>query len=310
MKRVFVKDVWNYFQYRRICGDDKSLEREIFDADINRPGMELCGYFTEHIYRRIVLLGEKEIVYIGKMSQQAQREAFGYLTNENIPMILISRDLPCPELLLEIAQEKNFPIFSSFAPTSSLIVEIVSFLEEYFAQVDSLHGVLLQIYGRGVLITGESGVGKSEIALELVKKGHILIADDRVDVYRTHNHINGEAPEVLKNMLEIRGIGIIDVTRMFGVASTAEKAQIDYVIHLKKWRENEQFDRMGTDEEFLTVFGLKIPMITIPVSDGRSIAVLVESAVNNFILRSRGINTATIMEERVIDYINKQKEEA
>ncbi len=310
MKRVFVKDVWNYFHYRRICGDDEALNREIFDADINRPGMELCGYFTEHIYRRIVLLGEKEIVYIGTMNQQDQRKAFDYLTNEDIPMILISRDLPCPEILLEIAQEKNFPIFSSFAPTSSLIVEIVSFLEEYFAQVDSLHGVLLQIYGRGVLITGESGVGKSEIALELVKKGHILIADDRVDVYRTHNHINGEAPMVLKNMLEIRGIGIIDVTRMFGIASTADKTQIDYVIHLKKWRENEQFDRMGNDEEYLTVFGLKIPMITIPVSDGRSIAVLVESAVTNFILRNKGFNSAQIMEERVIEYINKQKEES
>ncbi|MDO4378905.1 MAG: HPr(Ser) kinase/phosphatase [Erysipelotrichia bacterium] len=310
MKKVFVKDVWNYFNYRRLCGDDSSLLRQIHDADVNRPGLELSGYFTEHIYRRVVILGEKEIGYIKTMSEQAQKKAFDYLTDDSVPMILISRDLACPDILLEIAQSKNFPIFSSFAPTSSLIVEIVSFLEEYFAQVDSLHGVLLQIYGRGILITGESGIGKSEIALELVKKGHILVADDRVDVYRTHNHISGEAPEVLKNMLEVRGIGIIDITRMFGVAASADKTQIDYVIHLQKWRENEQFDRIGGQEEYFTVFGIKIPMVTIPVSEGRSIAVLVESAVNNFILRSKGFNSSQIMEERVINYINKQKEEA
>lgn len=309
MKKVYVKDVWNYFNYRRICGDDSSLLRQIHDADVNRPGLELSGYFTKHIYRRIVILGEKEIGYIETMGEQAQRDAFNYLTDDNVPMILISRDLPCPKILLEIAQQKNFPIFSSFAPTSSLIVEIVSFLEEYFAQVDSLHGVLLQVYGRGILITGESGIGKSEIALELVKKGHVLVADDRVDVYRMHNHITGEAPPVLKNMLEVRGIGIIDITRMFGVAASADKTQIDYVIHLQKWKENEQFDRIGMQEEFLTVFGLKIPKITIPVSEGRSIAVLIESAVNNFILRSRGFNSSQIMEERVLDFINKQKEE-
>lgn len=309
MKKAFVRDVWNYFKYRQLTGNEQSLNREIHDADVNRPGLELSGYFTEHIYRRIVIFGEKEINYIKTMPVERQEPVFDYLTSEDIPMILISRDLPCPGKLFEIAQKKNFPIFSSYAPTSSLIVEIVSFLEDYFAPVDCLHGVLIQVYGRGILIQGESGVGKSEIALELIKKGHVLVADDRVDVYRAHNHLNGEAPEVLRNMLEIRGVGIIDVTSMFGVAATTERSQIDYVIELQKWDQNAVYDRIGGQEETFTVFGIDIPKIIIPVSEGRSIAVIIEAAVNNFILRSKGVCSSDIIEQRVIDYINKQKEE-
>ena len=309
MKKVFVRDVFNYFKYRRLVGDDNSLNREIHDADINRPGLELSGYFTEHIYRRVVILGEKEIGYIKKMPIENQRAAFEYLTSDDITMILISRDLPCPEVLYDIALKKNFPIFSSYAPTSSLIVEIVSFLEDYFAPVDNLHGVLVQVYGRGILITGESGVGKSEIALELIKKGHVLVADDRVDVYRAHNHITGEAPSVLKNMLEIRGVGIIDVTSMFGIASTTDKSQIDFVIDLQKWDQESVYDRIGGQYEYLNVFGIDIPKIIIPVSEGRSIAVIIEAAVNNFILRSKGVCSSDIIEQRVISFINEQKEE-
>ncbi|HQB32172.1 MAG TPA: HPr(Ser) kinase/phosphatase [Erysipelotrichaceae bacterium] len=225
MKKVTVRDVWNYFGYRQINGDDTSLNREICDANVNRPGLELAGYFPEQIYSRIIMLGETEMKFIHKMSEERQREVFDHLTDEKLPMILISRDLPCPGILLEIARTKNFPIFTSYAPTSSLIMEIVAYLEEFFAPVDSVHGVLLQVYGRGVLITGESGIGKSEIALELVKKGHVLVADDRVEVFRIHNHIHGEAAFILKNLLELRGVGVIDVAMMFGSGATAEKQE-------------------------------------------------------------------------------------
>ncbi|MGB4627473.1 MAG: HPr(Ser) kinase/phosphatase, partial [Erysipelotrichaceae bacterium] len=183
MRKVTVRDLWNYFGYRQINGDDSSLDRRIYGANVNRPGLELAGFFPEREHCRIIMLGETEMSYIEQMSEERQRNVFDHLTSEETPMILISRDLPCPEILMEIAATKNFPIFTSFAPTSSLIMEIVAYLEEFFAQVDSVHGVLLQVYGRGILITGQSGIGKSEIALELVKKGHVLVADDRVDVY-------------------------------------------------------------------------------------------------------------------------------
>lgn len=309
MKVVKVKDLYNYFGYKRICGDDSSMDRIIHDMNVNRPGLELSGYYTEHVYRRVVILGEKEINYINTLSEQRQLEAFDYLTNAEIPMILIARDLPCPGILMEIAQKKNFPVFSASGTTSSVIVEIVSYLEEFFAEVESIHGVLLSVYGHGVLITGDSGIGKSEVALELMKKGHLLVADDRVDVFRVHNHITGVAPAILKNMLEIRGIGIIEVTSMFGIASTTDRAQVDYVIHLQRWDPNNEYDRVGMDEEHLTIFGIDIPKITIPVSEGRSVSAIIEAAVTNCILRDKGINSSQILEDRVVALINQQKEE-
>ena len=309
-KVVTVRDLWSYFGYRQICGNDESLNRIIRDVNTNRPGLELSGYLESKAYRRIVIIGEKEHNYIKTMSDERQREAFEYLTDDEVPMILISRDLPCPEILMEIAQRKNFPVFSSYAPTNSLVVEIVSYLEEFFAPVESVHGVLLQLYGRGVLITGESGVGKSEIALELIKKGHLLVADDRVDVYRIHNHLSGEAPTVLKGMLEIRGVGVIDVPSMFGAASVVDKSPINYVIYLEKWNSQNEYNRLGDDNsDSVEYFGISIPKLTIPVSEGRSIATVIEAAVINFVLRDKGLNSTELFEKRVIDFINSQKEE-
>ncbi len=309
MRKVTVRDLWNFFGYRQINGDDSSLDRRIYGANVNRPGLELAGFFPEREHCRIIMLGETEMSYIEHMNEESQRFVFEHLTSEETPMILISRDLPCPEILMEIAASKNFPIFTSFAPTSSLIMEIVAFLEEFFTQIDSVHGVLLQVYGRGVLITGQSGIGKSEIALELVKKGHVLVADDRVDVYRIHNHITGEAPFILKNLLELRGVGVINIAMMFGAASTTEKSRIDFVIHLDKWDKDKEYDRLNLKDEVFTVFGVNIPKITIPVSEGRSIAVIIEAAVNDFILKSKGYDFSKILDERVVELINKNKED-
>lgn len=306
--KLTVRDLWNQFHYRQITGNNEALDRPIEDANTNRPGLELSGYL-QHPYKRVVIMGEKEISYIKTMCEEKQREVFNFLTNEDIPMILISRDLPCPEILKNIAIERNFPIFTSYAPTNSLIVEIVSYLEEFFAPRESVHGVLMQVYGKGVLLRGDSGVGKSEIALELIRKGHILVSDDRVDLYRYHNKITGEASEILKNMLEIRGVGIIDVTRMFGVASAMEKCVIDYVIDLKKLTGNEELDRSGlTQLEPATYFGVDVPRTIIPVSEGRSVAVIIEAAVNNMILIDQGFNSADELDARIIALINKQKE--
>ncbi|MBO4537739.1 MAG: HPr(Ser) kinase/phosphatase [Erysipelotrichaceae bacterium] len=310
-KTVTVRDVWEYFGYRQIVGNDESLNREIRDANTNRPGLELAGYLDEKASKRIVVIGEKEMNYIHTMSEEAQRKVFDYLTGDPVPMILISRDMECPPILREIAYQKNFPVFSSYAPTNSLVVEIVSFLEEFFAPIESIHGVLMQVFGRGVLIRGDSGLGKSEIALELIKRGHILVADDRVDIYRVHNSITGEAPEILRNLLEIRGVGIINVTSMFGIASTTEKSEIDYVIDLDRWSDETEYDRLNLDNEqqVESFFGVNIPRLVIPVSEGRSIAVIIETAVTNQILRSRGVNSSNELEERVIELINRQKGE-
>jgi len=307
--KVTVRDVWNQFHYTQITGNDSSLDRQIKDSNTNRPGLELSGFLDEHVLQRVVVIGDKENNYIKTMSRERQEMVFDYLTSEQIPMIIISRDMACPPILKEIAEKKNFPIFSSPNKTNSLIIELLSFLEVYFAPIESVHGVLLQVYGKGVLIRGESGIGKSEIALELIRKGHILVADDRVDITRIHNNVVGKVPPVLRNMLEIRGVGIIDVTSMYGVTASTDEAQVDFIIDLKKWDDEKEYDRVGIDSQRTeTIFGVDVPRIIIPVSEGRSIAVIIEAAVTDLILRSKGIDSAKMFDQRIIDLINKQKE--
>ena len=306
-KPVYVRDILNYFGYRQLCGDEESLNRQIVDTNINRPGLELSGYLEEAT-SRIVILGEREINYINHvMSIEQQQLVFDFLTRPQIPMILISRDLPCPDELLKIAQEKDFPLFSSYAHTNSLIVELMNYLEEFFAEVESVHGVLLQVYGRGVLILGESGIGKSEIALELVKRGHILVADDRVDIFRAHNQLFGEAPEILRNMLELRGINLVNVADMFGVMATCERTSIECVIALQRWTNDDEFDRLGLDnQQNFTMFGIDLPKMTIPVREGRSVAAIIEAAVSNIIMRQRGVNSTEVFAQRLQNFINQQ----
>ena len=310
MNGITVRDIHEYFGYRIVCGNDEALNRVVTEGDINRPGLELSGYF-EMPNNRIVILGEKEINYINSMmSEESQRRTFDYLTRDPIPFILISRDRPCPRILYEIAYAKNFPIFSSYAHTNSIIVELLSFLEEALAPVETLHGVLLQVYGRGVLVTGDSGVGKSEIALEMIKKGHILVADDRVDVYRAHNQIFGKPADVLKDMLELRGVGLLNISDMFGGMATTEKTDIDCIVNLCLSDSAEEYDRLGmNNEQSISLFGIDIPKLDIPVGQGRSVSVMIEAAVSNIIMRQKGKDSAENFRQKLTMYIEHNKEE-
>ena len=311
MKELLVKDVQRDFGYELITGDEKSLLRKIEVPDVNRPGLELTGYFEFSQPKRVIILGDKEINFINyEMGKEQQNTSFEFLTSDSTPMIVISREHECPELLAEIARRKNFPILTSKASTSNIIVELVSYLEENTAVYDNIHGVLLDVFGIGVLIKGASGIGKSEIALELIKKGHILVADDRVDVSRVHNKIMGAAPELLKDMLEIRGVGIINVVQMFGITSTMPKCNINFVVDLERWDDTKEYARVGTEEKQVEhFFGIDVPKITLPVREGRSMAVIIESAVTNYILLKRGIDSSKDFEDKVYSYIENRIEE-
>ena len=309
-RKAKISDFKKFFNLTQITGNEEALNRWAIVPDINRPGLELAGYFEHTEPRRIIILGTKEMSYMSEVPEDLLRERLERLTDEYSPAIVISKNMECPELLREIAESKNFPIMISDQPTYRLMVDVVSYLDEKLAPSDNIHGVLLSIYGKGVVITGDSGVGKSETALELIRRGHVLVADDRVDVTRIHNTIFGKAPEILRGMLEIRGIGIIDVTKMFGASSSLDNSEIDVIIHLEKWDDQKQYERVGIEEEVLeSILGLEIPKTTIPVRDGRNIAVLVESAVTNFNLKLRGINSAKEFEQRVYDFIKNQNEE-
>lgn len=307
--KVTIRDLNEYFKFTQITGDDESLNRWVIVPDINRPGLELAGFYKHTEPRRIIIIGEKEQAYIQTLPPQVQRERFEHLTDAYTPCIVVSKGIECPKVLEEIARYRNFPIFASKLQTYRVMVDLVSFLDERLAEIDSTHGVLISVLGKGVLITGDSGMGKSEIALELIKRGQILVADDRVDCARIHNEIIGHAPELLEGMLEIRGIGVIDVAKMFGASALLNKVKIDFVISLEKFDSSMEYARVGIEEQqTMRILGVEIPKIVLPVKEGRSMAVLVESAVTNFRLKEMGFDSAKEFEQRVYSHIQKQND--
>lgn len=306
---VTVKDLKNFFNFKQLTGNKDSLKRPITLQDINRPGLELAGFYKHTEQKRVVILGRKEISYIKTLSEAEQLERFNVIMDDLTPVIIISSSHRIPTNLKKLAMEKNFPVMSSTLPTFRLTVDIISYLDEVLAPCDNIHGVLMSVYGKGVLITGHSGMGKSETALELIRHGHVLVADDRVDVSRVHNEIMGTAPELLRGFLEIRGIGIIDIVQMFGASSILEKNKIDFVVNLEKFDQNADYARVGIeDQQYMNILDVDIPQIIFPVKEGRNMAVLIESAVTDFTLKQMGINSSKEFEQRVYKFIqNKNK---
>ncbi len=309
--KVIIKEVTERFCLEQVTGNEESLNRWVVVPDLNRPGLELAGFFKQDEMRRVLIMGDKELTYIESLDEETQRERFKKLTDEYTPMLVLSRNRNCPPILKEVADSVGFPVFKSCLPSYRLMVDLVTYLDERLAPMDNVHGVLISVFGKGVLVVGESGMGKSEVALELIRRGHVLVADDRVDIARIHNGLTGHAPDLLYGMLEIRGIGIIDVIKMFGASALLQKASIDMVIRLEKYDSSKQYRRVGNEEDqYTNILGIDVPTIVLPVKEGRTIAILVESAVTNFQLKQAGFNSAKEFEQRVLDHIEKKNKEA
>ncbi|MBR3364957.1 MAG: HPr(Ser) kinase/phosphatase [Solobacterium sp.] len=309
-KKVTIREIVQFFKFEQLTGNDHALDRWTVVPDINRPGFELCGFNRITEPRRIVVIGNKEIEFIATMTEQQQRERYPMLTDGLTPAIIITKNNELPPILKEIAEATNFPILRTSLETYRLIADIITFLDENLAKEDTMSGVLMDVYGKGVLLVGESGMGKSETALELIRRGHILIADDRVDVQHIHNKIFGHAPEIIKGMLEIRGIGIIDVEKMFGASALGEKKQIDLVIQLAQYDPESEYNRIGDEaQRFTRVMGVLVPTVILPISAGRNVAVLIESAVTNFRLQEVGFNSALEIRGRFHRFVAEGGEE-
>lgn len=307
-KSIKLKDLIKEPAFVRITGDEESMEREIFVADINRPGFELAGFFKHTDFRRLILFGEKEIAFVEEMSEESQLACFSKLVNDETPCIIIAKGYPCPEILKNIAEKRNFPIFESKRATGRISIEISATLDEELAAETLIHGVFLNIYGKGVVIKGDSGIGKSEIALELIKRGHLLIADDAIELYHIGHGIVGKAPLVLKNLLEIRGIGVIDVSKMFGVASILPKDNVEMIIQLERWLPSKEYTRIGMEEDEVTeeILSIRIPKIVVPVTGGRSMSAIIEAAVMNMQLKDSGYDSSQEFVNRILDNIKNK----
>lgn len=299
-KKVMIQEIVDFFGLEQLTGNADALNRWVVIPDVNRPGFELSGYFKPTEPRRVVIIGNKEIEYISHLGEQEQRERFDSITDGLTPMIIITKNNEIPPILKEVAIERNFPIFRTGTDTYRMMVDLITFLDEKLAPEETLSGDLIVVYGKGVLITGESGMGKSEIAMELVRDGQVFVADDRVDVQKIHNSLYGHAPELLRGMLEIRGIGIIDVERMFGANRLAKRHHIDLVINLVRYDASEEYERIGDEmTSFTRIMGVSIPAMSLPVSPGRSMCALIETAVSNFILKQEGYNSTEEFKERL-----------
>lgn len=298
-KKVTVREIMEFFGLERLTGNDQSLERWTVVPDVNRPGFELCGFYKKTEPRRIVIIGNKESEFIKTMPEEDQRTRFPMLTDGLTPMIILTRNNELPPILKEVAEQNNFPIARTALNTSRFSTDLITFLDEKLAKEDTMTGVLLNVYGKGVLLSGESGMGKSETALELIAKGHVLIADDRVDVQHIHNKIFGHAPKIIKGLLEIRGLGVNDVEKLFGASALADRQQIDLVINLVPFEKHGEYDRIGDEtERYTNILGVLIPTIVIPLSAGRNVGVLVETAVKNYRLKEIGFNGADEIRRR------------
>lgn len=306
-KSIRIRDLLKPNLFNQITGDEKALDREIYVADLNRPGFELAGFFKHSDFRRVILLGEKEIAFISEMSEETQLTCFSKLVNDETPCIIIAKGYPCPDILKDIAKKRNFPIFLTTLATGRVSIDLTSALDEALAEETLMHGVFLSIYGKGVIIRGDSGIGKSEIALELIKRGHLLIADDSIELYHLGQHIVGKAPEVLKNLLELRGVGVIDVSKMFGVSSVLSRDNVDLIIQLERWLPSKEYTRVGMEEDdiFEEILSIQIPKVVVPVTGGRTMSVIIEAAVMNMQLKEIGIDSNQEFVDRILEKIKR-----
>lgn len=285
-------------------------KRKIHSADINRPALQLAGFFDHFESTRVQVVGNVEYFYTQQLEETVKLERFRELLSYDIPCIIYSRSLVPHESFIKMAEERGIPVLGTNRSTSEFTAKLIYELGEQLAPCITIHGVLVDIYGEGVLITGESGIGKSEAALELIRRGHRLVSDDVVEISKINEHtLIGTAPEITRHFIEIRGIGIVDIKTLYGVECVKEKQQIDLVIKLSDWKKEAEYDRMGLEEEYIEYLGNKVVCHSLPIRPGRNLAVILESAAVNHRQKKMGYNAAQELYRRVQANIVKNRNE-
>ena len=309
MNSVSVANLVEAINLTVYSGEEYLEEKQITTSDIYRPGLELTGYFEYYPEERIQLFGMTEVSYAHQLTKKDLQDVAEKLCAPKTPCLVIARDLKVPAELEKSAKANNIPILLSSLPTTRLSSKMTDYLEGKLAERRAMHGVLVDIYGLGVLITGDSGVGKSETALELIKRGHRLIADDRVEVWQQDEQtVVGEAPQILRHLLEIRGIGIIDVMNLFGAGAVRQDTDISLIVHLENWSKDKQFDRLGSGEQSQQIFEVSVPKITIPVKIKRNLAIIIEAAAMNFRAKTIGYDATKAFERNLNNLIKENSE--
>ncbi len=286
------------FQVAYEATDYRSVRLTV--EDVARPGLQLTGYFDHFEPMRLQVMGNVEMSYLAKMSHQDRAVIFDRLFSYKFPALMITRGIEPDELCLAMAKKHNITILSSSDPTSTVVSTIISYLKGALAPRITRHGVLVEVYGEGILLMGDSGIGKSEAAVELLKRGHRLIADDAVEIRKIDNNLlMGSAPELIRNYIELRGIGIINVAKLFGMGAVRTENEINLVVNIVPWNTQQVYDRLGLEEHYTEILGVKIPMNTIPITPGRNLAMILEVAAMNNRQKKLGYNSAQEFTEQI-----------
>jgi len=300
LEKISIENLISEFDLINFTPEIDCSQLYLTKPDINRPSIQLTGFFERFVSQRLQVLGIVEHVYLNGLTEEVRKERIKNLFDTGIPAIVICRGLELFPEMITYANIVNVPVLGCEMPTTEFMGEVIKWLKVQLAPKINMHGVLMDIYGEGVLITGDSGIGKSETALELVKRGHRLVADDAVEIKRVSAQtLLGTAPEVIRYFIELRGIGIIDVRQMFGVEAVKSIQNIDLAINLEIWNEKSEYERLGIDENYMEILGNKIVCHSIPIRPGRNLAMICEAAAVNHRQKKMGYNAAKVLNERV-----------
>lgn len=299
MSELTIQNIIETFHLEVVAGE-QWVHRKITTSDISRPGLEMAGFFDYYPKERVQLLGKKELTYLSLLDSKTRRERFDQLCHPITPAFILAHGVGGPPELLELATARQIPVLKTPHQTTRFAGMLTNYLEGQLAPMTTVHGVLVDVYGVGVLITGKSGVGKSETALELVKRGHRLVADDVVEIRQVaKNILIGSSPKILEHMLEIRGVGIIDLMVLFGASSVKDNKRILLVVDLEVWDPDKLYDRLGVDDEKMKIIDSELTRLTVPVKPGRNLSVIIEVAAMDYRMKKLGINAAEQFAERL-----------
>ncbi|MBO4940950.1 MAG: HPr(Ser) kinase/phosphatase [Clostridia bacterium] len=275
-------------------------------TDVNRPGLPMAGFFDYFDPKRLQIFGMVENTYLASLSSDERYKRFDEFFSKKIPAAVVSREMEVPEEMLEAAKKHEINILRTSLGTSSFMSALIAFLNIELAPRITRHGVLVEVYGEGILILGESGIGKSEAAVELMKRGHRLVADDAVEIRRVSSKtLVGSSPEIIRHFIEMRGIGIVDVKKIFGMGAVKDTEKIDLVIHLESWQKGKQYDRLGLVDNYTEILGIDVPSLVIPIRPGRNLAVIFEIAAMNNRQRRMGYNAAEELNNRLMEQMSE-----
>ena len=289
MQYVKLEDLVSYTGIEPVYYPE-DVQSRIYTADIIRPGLQMAGYFDWFSFERVQIMGKAEMLYFKTLDEEVKKDRLDKFFSFPIPALIVANEMEVDDVIIYYAKKYKRPVFRSNEKTDKLVNVMINFLEEELAEETTLHGVCLEVFGVGVLLRGKSSIGKSETALELINRGHRLVADDAVIIKKVEGGLKATCPELTQHLMEIRGIGILDIQHLFGVGSIRLEQFVELGVELEEWDESKEYDRIGADEEYVDILGIKVPMVIIPVRPGRNISAIIEIAAKNYRQKLLGYN--------------------